>query len=97
MGDPARGRLRSRRGPGRPGGRFLIAQARAVIACGFLVVETVLLRRLYVLVLIGHGTRRLHVAGVTAHPTGATWADALRGAGRFHPVSGGWKAGQGMG
>ena len=24
-------------------------------------------------------------------------ADALRGAGRFHPVSGGWKAGQGVG
>ena len=29
--------------------------------------------------------------------TYATWADALRGAGRFHPVSGGWKAGQGVG
>jgi hypothetical protein len=29
--------------------------------------------------------------------TYATWANALRGAGRFHPVSGGWKAGQGVG
>jgi putative transposase len=38
-----------------------------------LVVETVLLKRLYVLVFIEHGSRRLHVAGVTAHPTGA-WA-----------------------
>jgi hypothetical protein len=37
------------------------------------VVETVLLKRLHVLVFTGHGTRRLHVAGVTAHPTGA-WA-----------------------
>jgi putative transposase len=37
------------------------------------VVETVLLQRLYLLVLIGHGIRRLHVAGVTAHPIGA-WA-----------------------
>jgi hypothetical protein len=35
--------------------------AKAIIACGFLVVETVLLRRLYVLVLIEHGARRLHV------------------------------------
>jgi putative transposase len=33
-----------------------------------LVVETVLLKRLYVLVFIEHGSRRLHVAGVTAHP-----------------------------
>jgi putative transposase len=35
------------------------------------VVETVLLKRLYVLVFIEHGTRRPHLAGVTAHPTGA--------------------------
>jgi len=52
---------------------FLAAQAHAIIACDFLVVETVLLKRLYLLVFIEHGTRRLHVAGVTAHPTGA-WA-----------------------
>jgi putative transposase len=36
-------------------------------------VETVLLKRLYVLVFIEHGARRLHVAGVTARPTEA-WA-----------------------
>jgi putative transposase len=35
------------------------------------VVETVLLKRLYALVFIEHGTRRLHLAGVTAHPSGA--------------------------
>jgi hypothetical protein len=52
---------------------FLAAQAHAIIACDFLVVETVLLKRLHVLVFIEHGTRRLHLAGVTAHPTGA-WA-----------------------
>ena len=52
---------------------FLAAQAHAIIACDVLVVETVLLKRLYLLVFIEHGTRRLHVAGVTAHPTGA-WA-----------------------
>ena len=60
-------------GPGRPGGSCSAAQAHAIIACDFLVVETVLLKRLHVLVFIEHGTRRLHLAGVTAHPTGA-WA-----------------------
>ena len=49
--------------------QFLTAQAHAIIACDFLVVETVLLQRLYVLVFIEHGTRRLHLAGVTARPT----------------------------
>jgi putative transposase len=53
--------------------QFLTTQAHAIIACDFLVVETVLLRRLYVLVFIEHCTRRLHVAGVTPRPTGA-WA-----------------------
>jgi putative transposase len=33
----------------------------------------VALKRLYALVFIEHGTRRLHLAGVTAHPT-AQWA-----------------------
>jgi hypothetical protein len=49
--------------------QFLSAQAHAIIACDFLVVETIMLKRLYVLVFIGHGTRRLHLAGVTSHPT----------------------------
>jgi transposase InsO family protein len=37
------------------------------------VAETVLLKRLHVLVFIEHGTRRVHLAGVTARPAGA-WA-----------------------
>lgn len=51
--------------------QFLAAQAQAIIACDFLVVETILLKRLYVLVFIEHGTRRLHLAGVSALPSGA--------------------------
>ncbi|MET9250286.1 integrase core domain-containing protein [Nonomuraea sp. NPDC003709] len=53
--------------------QFLTAQAHAIIACDFRAVETITLKRLYVLLFIEHGTRRLHLAGVIAHPTGA-WA-----------------------
>ncbi len=44
-----------------------------MIACDFLPIDTVGLQRLYALVFLEHHTRRLHVAGVTAHPT-AAWA-----------------------
>lgn len=57
---------------------FLVAHAHAIIACDFLAAETALLRRLHVPVFIEHGTRRLHVAGVTAHPTGAWTAQQAR-------------------
>jgi putative transposase len=58
--------------------QFLTAQARSIIAADFVRVDTGLLRRLYALVVIEHGTRRAHLAGITAHPDGALTTQAAR-------------------
>jgi putative transposase len=57
---------------------FLRSQAGSMIACDFLIVETILLRRLYVLFFIAHASRRVWFAGLrqepdrrVGHPAGA--------------------------
>jgi hypothetical protein len=52
---------------------FLRAQAGGIVACDFFTVDTVLFRRLYVLVFIELANRRMYLAGITANPTGE-WA-----------------------
>jgi putative transposase len=52
---------------------FRTAQAEANIACDFLYVDLIDLRRVYALVFLEHDTRRPRIAGVATHPTGP-WA-----------------------
>jgi putative transposase len=59
--------------PRRPGPswrEFLRQQAASVLACDFFTVETIALRRYYVLFFIELGSRRVHLAGCTTNPTG---------------------------
>jgi len=76
MHDAGIGRAPCRTGP--TWKQFLTVQARGILAADFVHLDTVHLRRIYALIVIEHGTRRVRLASITAHTDGAWTTQAAR-------------------
>jgi putative transposase len=57
---------------------FLRQQAASILECDFLTVDTLFLKRFYVLFFIELATRRVHLAGITTNPDGRWVAQQAR-------------------
>jgi hypothetical protein len=73
--------------------QFPRSQAEAVLACDFFTAGLLDGTQAYVLAVIEHATRRIHILGVTLHPTGQwtaqqavtfSWISATRRTGQVH-------------